>query len=360
MGERVSKYISNKRVVPFLHNILDSVRNLSKDGDLSVEDKYRRLEEDHFVKTLPKFSEQVKDNKRTNQISWIKEEKTMYSKTREDHIVDSVKSLSESDSLRLFHQFLQNMATFDEGGEELKEVAMAMMDHLSFIGKKEYDEAAKGIADYWKQCLNNNKKLQIMIELPSTTVDSELVPYYFYKSDYFLLDNILRNFSNEELNRYRQRIVWNESKIKAQSVEDIKWVVIDDWTISGKQLSHTGVRNGRFVSSLHRGVVPEIQLIVGRQNQIKQGFKYKDNDNPCLLRSYYLAHTDEKFSSSIGQSGQEKITGYHSSVDYCFEDVVQEMARTQGVLMPPLTNIFSPYRKKTYTPKNISRWINTA
>ena len=80
--------------------------------------------------------------------------------------------------------------------------AWYMRENLTFIGEKEYKEAAAGIAASWLATLEADDDLHIyavageIAKLKKATYNNQI------KSDEYLLDNILANFTEEDWEKY--------------------------------------------------------------------------------------------------------------------------------------------------------------
>lgn len=58
--------------------------------------------------------------------------------------------MTEHKGLVQLHSFLHNVAS-DHPNANVAEQAQSMLDNLTFIGEKEYDEATAYIADVWRK-----------------------------------------------------------------------------------------------------------------------------------------------------------------------------------------------------------------
>ncbi len=331
---------------------------------LSPQEIIERMETDHSVKEAPRLAEQLNDATRTNLITYIsRQSNTLTINTSNSGHSKNRVVMTEHDMLAGMDTFLHEAADFAAGLGYLDEVYMkarSMRENLTFIGKKEYEEAAAGIATYWKALLERNPNQQIL------AVSGEIMSSMI-KSDQYLLEHILANFSDEEAEKYKGRLIVDSADIAVTKHQDIKIVVLDDWTISGQSLRTVVSRIGREHPSLKPSI--ELQLVAANEERIKHGFKTGVSGRgqsrlTIPLRSYYRAHHSDKSTHDT------HTTGFHSSVDYDFEvelsNIAMEVRMTDKTnsyadlhVMPPLTNIVRPYRMPGYELTQRDRFVVT-
>ncbi|MCA9331255.1 hypothetical protein KC957_04330, partial [Candidatus Saccharibacteria bacterium] len=230
--------------------------------------------------------------------------------------------------------------------------ARDMLENITYIGEKERTEAMAGIAEYWKSWLAENPDRQICA-LASISRNSGT-----NKSDRYLLDGILSNFSDEELAQIGDRLVTGLSDLTG-APEDVKVVLLDDWTISGSQmetaLGTVAHEAGQYVDSI------ELQLVTSTEERIRSGktVSRQGRQHVIPIRSYFLSHR-AAVETDYGYKGHTAYeTGSHSSVDFDFQDMISAMKygldqKTGAVtIMPPTTNIRRIYKKAKLG--NISR-----
>mgnify|MGYP000881791497 FL=1 len=304
-----------------------------------------------MVKVAPRLDEQLagKAEDRSNVITCITGmNKSLGTDTSNDRYRRYRTDLTESEVLHQLDAFLADIGTLGDLDMSLVADAWYMRENLTFIGEKEYREAAAGIAASWMTSLEADNDLQIyavageIAKLKKATYKNQI------KSDEYLLDNILANFTEEDWEKYGDRIIVDRDDIAKMPKENLRVVLLDDWTISGLQIC-------RVYNSLS-GQYPElkdsieVQLIVTSEERIKHGlatdWMYSSESIP--VKAYFLAH------DSIEAEHGTHITGYHSAVDFDFEVTIKNMvgaarellgADGKDVHMPPGTNIVRPYRK---------------
>lgn len=329
--------------------------------EVSVSDAVERLERQRVVKVAPRLDDIARETSRTNEISRIVSVKA--SSGRSAMMNETLKTTTEQEAASEFRDFLNTYIeiiatsqTNDPAALELVDSAHDMLDNLTFIGETERLEAVAGIAGYWKDYLRSNPEAQLCV-LAAVSEGDEV------KSDRFMLDGILGQFSDEDMLELGPRIVNNVHKITADP-ENVKIVFIDDWIITGEQmLSAISTKfrgNNIGISAIPAELKPqvEIQLITSPRHRIEQGFRLSgygsEEDVHVPVRSYFLSHDAQNQTRFKQHNSYE--SGAHSSVDYDFEvsyirhmlDFIDAHAGSRlGVprVMPPLTNINRPYRK---------------
>ena len=180
-----------------------------------------------------------------------------------------------------------------------------MCENLTFIGEKEYKEAAAGIAASWKAALEANTDLQIC------TIAGEIGREKI-KSGEYLFDNILADFTEEDWKKYGGRIIVDRDDIAQvqQKKENLRVVLLDDWTISGMQLKNVYNLLVEQYPEIKDRI--EVQLIVANKQRIEKGFlidRWMGDEKRIPLRAYFSAH-----EAKTAENGAY-ITGFHSS-DY--------------------------------------------
>lgn len=299
---------------------------------------------------------------RVGGITYIAEsESELYADTSNEEYRELRRETSEIEALRELDIFLA--AVMEHGPEEYVQKAQAIRENLTFIGEKEYSEATAGLASYWKAELDDSPDLHILVVVGEIAtkggrLDKVNPPI---KSDEYLLENILGNFSDDELEVYAERLhVSADSVPQDARGSNLKVILLDDWTISGSQLedAYIGItrRYPEFAESI------EVQLIVANQRRLTEGFEayaQVGTTQQVTLRAYYEAHHSEYPGYS---NSDAHTTGYLSSVDFDFAEEIATMVEVMNELghkmaMPALTTIVRPYRSDGYTRENLV-WRN--
>lgn len=304
----------------------------SFDANLSNREQLERFNTDGVVKHAPHLDDQLIGGGRDNLIECVVSTEVQILSSHSSSVHDR-KIVSERDALRSLDDFLDLASNVDDRAQFLRE-------NLSFIGKKELDEATMCIATVWKAAITSRPDLKI---LPITEIaSSNAWPWErpIVKSDKYILERILENFSYEELESYKNNIILDESRIK--KADRVKIVLLDDWTLSGKQLSRECERVvERFPD---KGGSIEIQLIAADCERIKQGLRiFNSHEQEVPVRAYWMS------CDADGDLGGN-ITGAHSSSDYGFSTHIERMAMKlersgRGRIdIPELANLVPPYR----------------
>lgn len=333
------------------------------DEVLTTAEINERLEKNNVVKQAPNFADQASDQTRDNIITYVSSELALNGSSNQEFYHRRRGSMTETEALASLHSFLEDMSQDEDILKENRFTAKSMLENMTFIGEKEYKEASAAIAESWKYSLDSNPDLQICAVSDSISSSTGRI-----KSDQYLSDTILSNFSDEELEKYSGRLVSHEEEITSENPDNVKVVLLDDWTISGGQMSQA---IESFTSrNPHLGQSVEVQLIAADSGRIESGFTTFDRygeRTSIPTKAYYLAKDSEEAAYGA------HITGSHSSVDYDFENDISEMIKdknreidlanldspgndeTEHVTMPPMTNIVRPYREFDATLDNQAR-----
>ena len=319
------------------------------EGQLSDQDIIDGYEHRHCVREIGVLRDIARDTTRTNEVMGVE---TAHRKTS----YDLGASVYEEDRvIRTEHEALQQLLRYLDGYKEkmLDETLLStFVDELSYVGEKEYAEAVKGIATYWKWFLDQDDNNQLYVDTVVSNSDGST------KSDTYMFDRILEHFSDDDMEKYWGRLLTKGVDIIQDDPSKVKVVLLDDWTISGAQL-RTGYtafarRHPGLVSSI------EVQLIAASAERVAMGIEKasyratsaqsKDISVPIVTRAYYVAH---KADTATGTSGA-RITGSHSSVDFGFVNDLSAV-KLDNDDYPLLANIVRNYRQAGYEPKNIER-----
>lgn len=352
-------YVDNYSLTPVKFSGVE-IHPAGASDEISPEEVCWRLESEGVVKVAPRLDEQLagKAEDRSNVITCIAEmNKSLGTDTSNDRYRRYRADLTESEVLRQLDTFLAGIIDLGDLNISLAADAWYMRENLTFIGEKEYREAAAGIAASWVASLEADDDLQIyavageIAKLKKATYKNQI------KSDEYLLDNILANFTEGDWEKYGDRIIVDRDDIAKMPKGNLRVVLLDDWTISGWQL-------GKVYNSLS-GQYPElkdsieVQLIVANEERIKHGLaaSWLRNSESIPVKAYFLAH------DSIEAEHGAHITGYHSAVDFDFEVTIKNMvgaarellgADGKDIHMPPGTNIVRPYRKDGVTRDSLA------
>jgi len=301
----------------------------SQDPDLSPAEL---LEFQHFAKPAPTLAEQLADTDRTNEITCIPGQRVAIEKSTDGYPAIEV---TEEEGLQQLDAFVDQVMI--RGTEQHKQQAASIKEDLTFIGEKEYKEAIKGLGDYWRAILESSESAQICAVVGRIRTGK-------IKSDAYMLDNILREFTDEELDRYKGRIVTDPRGITC-SPKDARVVLLDDWPISGSQLRFAAQSLSDDFPELRESI--EVQAIAATPDKISEGLQLVpipgESKAPFIpIRSYFVARP---VSRDIAPNSGAHISGFYCSVDYGFNQDLADMSVDIGQDMPiGVTNIVRPYR----------------
>jgi hypothetical protein len=316
--------------------------------DTLTADEALTTPEQNYVKEAPRFLDQAEDATRTNTFSYMDLAHAVTVLDDEDAPDRRVVTMTEHEGLVALRSFFEGVVAAD--GYDAQ-TAKGMLENLTFIGEKEYEEACHGIAEYWKTYLDEDNRNTLCIPLGITAEGERR------KSDTYLMERVLSTFSDEELQKYQGKITTRLDEVD-QPPEHTKIVLLDDWMVSGKQMAfayQSIAQNERYAD--YKDSI-EVQVIVESDFNLKNGFGVYESADPgspyhnVPVRSYYKAHKTHG-SASIGN--RSHITGTHSSVDYNFEQplssIVADLNKESEAAgegrphrMPPLTNVIRSYR----------------
>jgi len=265
-------------------------------------------------------------------------------------------TLTEHQSLIGLDVFLQTVER-NQKDQDIAEQARSMRENITFVGKPEHNIAAKGIADDWIRRLGENPQLQICAV--TGKIDPEEI-----KSDSYLLDHVLKNFSNEQLKEFQGRLVLDVEDITADP-ENIDIILLDDWMITGKQLNDVAKELIEDRPEYRNSI--KIQLIAASENRLSEGLYVQlaeeqingewQSSVTIPVSSYYVAHPAP---AKYARFSQAFITGSHSSVDYDFGIEISRMARILSLESPPAVNIVRGYANGSSKMEHIDRLKRTS
>lgn len=295
------------------------------------------LEEQGFVRAVPRFQEQLQSQGGTNEIEYVPGcRRSIESDEWNDPHETAV--ATERETLVALDAFLQKVEA--ESPVELdQERATSMRENLSVITRENYEEAVAGIADYWRAMLESNDAAQIC------AITGRIRPGGKVKSDAFLLDNIISQFSDEELVKYHGRIVTDPRGITTDP-QNARVILLDDWPISGSQMVFATTSLSNDYPELRHSM--QVQVVAATPQKIKEGIDLVPNSASEFLngapvvpvRSYFVA---QPVLNTLAPHSGAHLTGYYCSVDYGYNRLIAEMAQHMDVDMPPGTNIVRPY-----------------
>lgn len=265
------------------------------------------MEREHAVKHIPKLREQAQDESRTNRISF-----TFWNETY---------TMTEGEALRHTVDMLRYIVAHGRGSYERRK-AKSFLDDMSFVGRKEYQEAARGIAAYWRKLLDDDPTLTLYI-----VGDGISNNYAAVKSDQYLFNTILGNFSDSQLAEYADRLVQytDETRSAIKSGDNYRVILLDDWIISGSQMNDAAHYIMNRVPQCDASRI-EIHNVIATPQRVAIGlqpgnYEWREGLRP-IVRSYYLANeVDTVYASRSGAH----ISGAHSTVDFDFQDPLDDL-----------------------------------
>lgn len=319
----------------------------SLEKEFSAQEAARLIIERGYAIEASDVTDQSSDTERNNIIKHVPVKRALWNNdpTKDD----PVEELTEQESLKGLVDFLETFILEAESQGRITntvESARDMLENLTYIGEKEYGEATKAIAAYWKTFLDEDPSRQICV---LTKIAEVVSSGSKVKSDKYLLNRILENFTDEEIEQYGDRLITELHDIDADP-EDVKVILLDDWTISGSQLrsAYSAITGHPEFSKFAKQV--EINLIAASPDRIENGLEVggaweEDVSGSVPVKAYIKAH-----KSSKAKRSDAVISGSHSSVDYDFETTLESMVTEhmfntgKPTVMPPTSNIVRRYR----------------
>ena len=300
----------------------DSASDYSDSSEQKSDSIADKMEKQHAVKDAPMFVDQVRDVTRTTPF--------VYFDRDPDSKEEFEKEATEHEGLQELDAFL---ATSLETGETdlMRAKAREIKDTLTFMGHEEYEEATKGLAEYWKSLLESEDTDQLCI---LTGLAAEKPGEI--KSDDYLFESILQQFSDDELSCYRGKLVNSLEQVVS---EKSKVVLLDDWIVTGQQMSMTSKK----LLDQHPDLATklEIHCITTSDRYIDEGLKVDESLATTIpVRAYYKAPTS-------------RIAGAHSVPKQRFKYDLEMMlnANVPGrSKLPSLATIKKPYSAADYSP----------
>lgn len=316
-----------------------------------------RLESQGFVRRAPRFAEVRKDGSRANIFRYDGQSSF---DTREDR-GRALRQMTEHEGLQELGGFLDTFIARagqpraqvkDSRFKYLAEQAKSMRANLTFIGTPEFDEAAAGLASYWKAFLDGDPDRQICLPISA----SELWRYRsgnegaVDKSDSLVKAEILKHLEGEGGQDYAGRIITSIEDISAAPA-NVKVIVVDDWMVSGRQVQ--SVCDKLLTNPVLRPYADsvEVDLLAAPRHFVEEGVwaGYVGGSQRVPVRAYY-----EAYSSARRREPDPNchITGLHSSVNFGFADILELMVevlngqngRGQAQRqLPALASVYRPY-----------------
>lgn len=330
-----------------------------------------RLDLDHVVKNAPFLADQMGETDRENMVEFVGGVKKGLGTKANEYVRDNEQSLvrmSEADALKQLWEFLSVALHDTEVSTILRQRLENIREFITFVGEKELNEAAEGLAIYWKDRMDKNPRKPLVI-LP---IDQAISPDGFNgdgamtKSSTYLLDKILSYFSEADIQKYRKQLRFGFDGMGRWAMNNSRVIILDDWSLSGRQLKGARDRLVQQHPQVGLGGI-EINLVAASQELIHTGLdgdgsgftKTWPADTRTPVRAYFMTRSAKYMQNNRGGF----VTGAHSSADYAFEDVIRTIVARHASedpptilsTMPPLTNIVRPYRQDGYSPNNINR-----
>lgn len=322
------------------------------------------IAEKGYVKQVPRFIDQIKDTSRTNRVTYAHGYAIGVGNDSNLSDPQMRRTVTEHQALVQTYDYLEEAATNPNVILRHQHIAEDLIENVSFIGEKEYEEAAAGLADYWRTYLDSHDDACVIVihgKMSEALHEEAAEPApVIVKSDDYLLSKILENFTAAELKKYDGRLMLDADETDKYVSPHTKAVLLDDWIINGQQMSSLlNLVHRRYP---HLDEFLEANLIISSKERIDTGFKPAETNNVLPVVSYYTTHVTNEKDKDVTSVDRAYITGFHSSVDYPFEDTMSNLLHALHdyefvwepsqlrYYLPPSVNIVRPYRSPEFNP----------
>ena len=311
------------------------------------------FERNRYALDAPTLDEQCLDTSRTGTFSYTME--------APDSSVHSLEK-TELSALRELRYFLeigastlqQRDLTRTHDTQELLDTVASIKDRLTFIGNPEFQRATTILGAYWSKFLASDPLNKVFVVTGIS--NSDKYPNQI-KSDQHLFNAIDERygFTSPE-SPYGGRLTNGIEGLESADPEHTKIVLLDDWALSGTQVSREyfsiidspGARRfsnrieANFIAASDRRI--RLGIDVSRQGTYKTG-----NEVVRLpVMSVYQAHTA---LVDTPRSSGTHITGLHSSANFGFSFPLDTVCRNQrkspsALPLPSLARVTRSYGAK--------------
>lgn len=324
----------------------NELSDILKPTEAQVQEEQASLTEGFYNEELASFTFLIDKYPRSNTIISAEESVTPY---KTEVGVDSsiaVRETTEREGLVELASFLRDVFNSDALEPELRKTAKDMLESLVFVGEEELSRACEGLSAYYKGFLDEDP--ENVIVLTSEISDESLT-----KSDVYVLERILQNFSDAELESLDSRIILGVEGLNTAPAKT-KIVVSDDRMITGSQVEDALLSLAHKVPAQYLPSL-EVNLVTATQEDFDNGIplfeeswmKHMGDEYQPLVTVPIKAH----FKIPGAKTRNHMVTGAHSASDMGFETPISAMVEALNDLdpdnptyMPALTNISRPYR----------------
>lgn len=305
-----------------------------------------KMESRGFAEIAPSYEDQLLDDSRTKEFTYNNLPPHIESDLRVENNLTEIEGLRDLDTFLSF--FLEITKSHDGSYSfpEDAEQAQSILENLTFIGEREYAEAARGLGVLWKNYLDADPKRKLCVL--ANVSNSDKYPGK-RKSDDYLRERVFDTFSDEDKQKYAGRIFTELEHIEEDPPEDVRVVLLDDWTISGRQLGR--VYRDIEEDPVFRAFIDsiEVNLLVASSDRLENGLLDPDDLSrpPVKVKAYYRSHHAEKAKTE----NKGHVSGLHSTVNFDFGDTIEKMIKRLDQIgipyeLPPLASVVRTYSKE--------------
>jgi hypothetical protein len=309
---------------------------------------------DQLVHVTTPLSEMLIDESRDNMFSFFPDRrfKRALKNGVQGYATEQMGLLELDGFLERFTQYyLDRGPKADDKEERLAATAESLRDGLTFIGEREYKEAVAGLGQSWKEYLDGDRDRMICVLAEVGSLERY---YGQQKSDARVRDQVLATFTDEELQAYSGRIVGDLSDVTTSHPDDVKVVLVDDWSISGDQIRDVFAmlsQDRRFKGYVDAGSV-EINMLVASSDTLADGINMRafDDKSRVPVKAYFQARPIKE----PGDRYRAHYGGVYSAPNYGYRHQIEGMAKLiPDVPTPSLTRINRPYHGTHKRPMEI-------
>jgi len=220
----------------------------------------------------------------------------------------------------------------------------AFIDSIHYLSHEAYQEAIRGFAIEHSKWLNEDENRRVRFLVQSSRKE---------RSQWTISNDIASAIRNEVGERV-DVVTFEELSECETDNSECKFVLADDWSVSGNLLGEDVSRAYRVFDSIGIEQPIEVNLLVARQDQIVEGIHTIDR----YVKEIEPNHSSPKIIAYFQAPAVKTIYGYealpsgsHSSVDYGFSQTLSRMYSvverhlpiSQGVHVPYVAKIIPKY-----------------
>lgn len=345
--EKAAAYAAKETDDPVLQVFIEALRqDLQERAEFSGEQR--------FIKIAPRAVDIANDDTRTNTIQtsvFVDGEWAVYPDRHKPPRI-----FTESEGLKDLITFLDRVErkASEVGDNELRNLVVAMREHIAFIGDREFIEATDAIAQRMIDMINTGKQVYVdLIKLRSERYTCLRILESFHA----LTEDVPELRRNVKLGR-----AWEVAEACADNIANSHIVVPDDFGVSGNRISGAtflmqdelrkcGISANDALRSIEATLIAMPQEIVQGRLEVR--------DQLFNLFAYYGVPEYRDPTGVQYVFTGVSMSGAHCSVDYGFETELDRMYRFmkdhgESVDVPLLAHIKRPYESAPHASEHFA------